>query len=86
MSDTDLATNEDKMLLEGEDVKIPTTPNSNFQNNSGPYKTNDLVWAKVKGYRWWPAKIQGLELVPANIFKVPHKEGSHPIRFYGTKD
>ncbi|KAJ1557353.1 Histone-lysine N-methyltransferase NSD3, partial [Nowakowskiella sp. JEL0078] len=87
MSNNDLAANEVIITVEKDDIKIPKTPiNSNFQSNTGPFKINDLVWAKVKGYRWWPAKIQSLDLVPTNIFNVPHKEGSHPIRFYGTKE
>jgi len=26
------------------------------------FKRNDIVWAKVRGYSWWPAKVSTLIL------------------------
>ncbi len=29
-------------------------------NDPIPFKKGDIVWAKVRGYSWWPAKVKNL--------------------------
>jgi hypothetical protein len=33
---------------------------SHNKNNNEPipFKKGDIVWAKVRGYSWWPAKVR----------------------------
>ncbi|KAJ3119235.1 Histone-lysine N-methyltransferase NSD3 [Nowakowskiella sp. JEL0407] len=59
---------------------------SENSTSSNDFPDNTLVWARVKGYRWWPAKVQSLDLVPENVKRVPHKEGSYPVCFYATRE
>lgn len=35
--------------------KLHTT--SNDENKSKPFRLNDLVWAKLKNFPWWPCQI-----------------------------
>ncbi|KAJ3380934.1 hypothetical protein HDU84_005494 [Entophlyctis sp. JEL0112] len=53
------------------------------------YTPGMIVWAKVKGYPWWPGRIEHEHELPANILKIkptkmitPHS----PIYFCGTRD
>ena len=31
--------------------------NCKLQNSPPVFKKGDIVWAKVRGYSWWPAKV-----------------------------
>ena len=46
------------------------------------YKLGDLVWAKVKGFNYWPATI-----VPDDQVKNNRKiKNSYLVRFFGSED
>ncbi|KAJ9049084.1 hypothetical protein DSO57_1028273 [Entomophthora muscae] len=54
-------------------------------------KTNqpgNLVWAKLKGFRWWPAKIQDEKELGSDVLaqKKGKSSGSLPVYFYGSLD
>ena len=34
--------------------------NNRSQSDQGFFKRGDIVWAKVRGYSWWPAKVNFL--------------------------
>ncbi|CDW91131.1 pwwp domain containing protein [Stylonychia lemnae] len=40
------------------------------------FKRNDIVWAKVRGYSWWPAKI-------GEVIKLNDKERKYRVDFIG---
>lgn len=33
-------------------------------DDSCDFKIGDTVWAKIKGYPWWPAYVTDLNLIP----------------------
>ncbi|KAJ3281251.1 hypothetical protein HDU79_010910 [Rhizoclosmatium sp. JEL0117] len=48
-----------------------------------------LVWAKVKGYPWWPGRVEHEDALPQNIVKIKPKQPATPhvpILFCGTRD
>ncbi len=45
-----------------------------------------IVWAKVGGYRWWPAQVCLPRLLPENILKRAHQVGEFAVRFFGSND
>ncbi|ORX88046.1 hypothetical protein K493DRAFT_411114 [Basidiobolus meristosporus CBS 931.73] len=55
---------------------------------SSKHAPGTIVWAKIKGYPWWPAKIKKESEVPSAVLK---QKPNRPIpivsvKFYGTKD
>ncbi|KAJ3257089.1 hypothetical protein HK103_004917 [Boothiomyces macroporosus] len=51
------------------------------------YQADTLVWAKVKGYSWWPAKIENeQDLPPFALAAKPPKPNHIPIYFFGTRE
>jgi len=45
-----------------------------------------IVWAKVGGYRWWPAQVCLPRLLPEKILKRAHQVGEFAVRFFGSND
>ncbi|GFR22149.1 histone-lysine N-methyltransferase NSD2 [Trichonephila clavata] len=45
---------------------------------------NDIVWAKVYNFRWWPAKVLNPKNVPANVRKMQHFDGEFLVQFFET--
>ncbi|KAI3657641.1 hypothetical protein MP638_001360 [Amoeboaphelidium occidentale] len=50
------------------------------------YKKGDMVWAKLKGYPSWPAKILDSSNLPRDLKKRSAPLGSFPVVFYGQND
>ncbi|GJJ74399.1 hypothetical protein EMPS_06757 [Entomortierella parvispora] len=54
-------------------------------NNS--YPTGTTVFAKLKGYPWWPARIEGEDDLPENVkAKKPKQRPVWPVFFFGSYD
>lgn len=45
---------------------------------------NDIVWAKICNFRWWPARILNPKEVPVDVQKIKHFEGEFPVQFFET--
>jgi len=50
------------------------------------YKEKDLVWAKVKGYPWWPSIINNISFNNIQNFGENIKEKIYTIEFIGEKN
>lgn len=48
--------------------------------NRDDFKVGTIVWAKLKGHPWWPAKIMNEEDIEG---LEDHGKGRYPIQFYG---
>ncbi|KAL7748013.1 hypothetical protein RI367_006559 [Sorochytrium milnesiophthora] len=48
------------------------------------YSTGDLVFARVKGFPYWPAKIIDISMVPDIHKKGKPRGQSYPVCFFGT--
>ncbi|KAF9561385.1 hypothetical protein EC968_005769 [Mortierella alpina] len=52
-----------------------------------PYPVGTTVLAKLKGYPWWPARIESDEDLPANVAsKKPKQRPIWPVFFFGSYD
>ncbi|XP_018319115.1 uncharacterized protein LOC108732676 isoform X2 [Agrilus planipennis] len=47
---------------------------------------DEIVWAKLGSFRWWPAIILFPNEVPDNVNNLPHREGEFVVRFFGSHD
>ena len=59
----------------------PPPPSS---TSSPPPQEGALIWAKVRGYPWWPGKILHHTNLPSALLKRPKPPLSCPVIFYGT--
>ena len=50
------------------------------------YKEKDIVWAKVKGYPWWPSIISNISLMNTQKNGENTKEKIYSIEFIGEKN
>ncbi|KAJ3086139.1 hypothetical protein HK100_008798 [Physocladia obscura] len=53
------------------------------------YTPGMIIWAKVKGYPWWPGRIEHEDNLPENIKQIKPRQTSiphEPIYFCGTRD
>ncbi|KAJ1659241.1 hypothetical protein IWQ61_001644 [Dispira simplex] len=51
------------------------------------YSTGTLCWAKLKGYPWWPARIEDEQaLTPAVRRAKPKSSRTHPVFYFGSLD
>jgi len=41
-------------------VGLGTASKCKPEKEPNMFKRNDIVWAKVRGYSWWPAKVSTL--------------------------
>ncbi|KAG0349441.1 hypothetical protein BGZ54_004357, partial [Gamsiella multidivaricata] len=52
-----------------------------------PYPVGTTVFAKLKGYPWWPARIESDEDLPLNVSsKKPKQRPIWPVFFFGSYD
>ncbi|KAF9429381.1 hypothetical protein BGZ76_001377 [Entomortierella beljakovae] len=52
-----------------------------------PYPVGTTVFAKLKGYPWWPARIEKEDDLPANVSgKKPKQRPIWPVFFFGSYD
>ncbi|KAF9190556.1 hypothetical protein BGZ51_008494 [Haplosporangium sp. Z 767] len=52
-----------------------------------PYPVGTTVFAKLKGYPWWPARIENESDLPDNVSsKKPRQRPIWPVFFYGSYD
>ena len=52
----------------------------------GEPKEKDIVWAKVKGYPWWPGTIRNISCHPNSLnYKGISKKKTYIIDFIGNK-
>ncbi|KAG0234450.1 hypothetical protein B0O80DRAFT_236286 [Mortierella sp. GBAus27b] len=52
-----------------------------------PYPVGTTVFAKLKGYPWWPARIENDEDLPLNVSsKKPKQRPIWPVFFFGSYD
>eukprot|EP00029_Vermamoeba_vermiformis_P010636 TRINITY_DN563_c0_g1_i1.p1 TRINITY_DN563_c0_g1~~TRINITY_DN563_c0_g1_i1.p1 ORF type:complete len:435 (+),score=146.35 TRINITY_DN563_c0_g1_i1:71-1375(+) len=47
------------------------------------FKDGDLVWAKIKGYPYWPAKVLARSKAPPKVLKSEHRSSDLLVRFFG---
>lgn len=45
---------------------------------------NDIVWAKICNFRWWPSRVVNPKELPPEMQKVKHFEGEFPVKFFET--
>ncbi|KAI8883392.1 Tudor/PWWP/MBT [Backusella circina FSU 941] len=52
------------------------------------YSPGDTVFAKLKGYPWWPARVEDDKQIPAKILKQKGKSKAafYTVFFYGSRD
>ncbi|SAM01734.1 hypothetical protein [Absidia glauca] len=58
------------------------------QTDTNVYPPGTVVFAKLKGYPWWPAKIEDESSVPAKVMKQKTKTKSPiwTVFFFGSRD
>ncbi|CAO3606926.1 unnamed protein product [Cunninghamella echinulata] len=58
------------------------------QQEQNAYPPGTIVFAKLKGYPWWPAKIEDERTVPAKVLKQKTKTKSPvwTVFFFGSRD
>lgn len=47
---------------------------------------DDIVWAKVGAYRFWPAQVKTVEECPEVLQRKDHEDGEFTVRFFGTNE
>ncbi|XP_050314892.1 uncharacterized protein LOC126749239 isoform X3 [Anthonomus grandis grandis] len=47
---------------------------------------DEIVWAKLGHYPWWPAVILFPNEIPTNVFILRKHRGDFAVRFFGTND
>jgi hypothetical protein len=47
------------------------------------FKDGELVWAKIKGYPYWPAKVLAKTKAPPKVLKSEHRSSDLLVRFFG---
>lgn len=74
--------------IEDQGIVSPLSDKSTESNFNFVFQPNQLVWAKVSGFRFWPGLIVDTETnisVP-ELLKIPYKEGWVLVHFFGTYD
>ncbi|MCP3663898.1 MAG: PWWP domain-containing protein [Gammaproteobacteria bacterium] len=50
------------------------------------FDINQIVWAKLTGYPWWPARVVTAFECPKSELESLKTLGNIPVRFYGGHD
>ena len=70
-------------ILVGKRSQVPRTE----RRSAMSFQMNDLVWAKLKGYPWWPGLIaDGEELLSLTGNRSFVRRDGYAIRFLGSND
>lgn len=47
---------------------------------------NEIVWAKIGSYRFWPSIILPTHIIPLNVLRKPHAPNEFCVKFFGSLD
>ncbi|KAJ3044413.1 kinesin-like nuclear fusion protein [Rhizophlyctis rosea] len=50
------------------------------------YQVGEVVWAKMRGYPWWPGRVAAEDYLPDIVKASKHARASLPVHFFGTGD
>ncbi|KAJ1983962.1 hypothetical protein H4R33_004561 [Dimargaris cristalligena] len=51
------------------------------------YSPGTVCWAKLKGYPWWPARVEDQKALTTDVLRAkPKMPGVHPVFYFGSLD
>ncbi|KAJ3416105.1 hypothetical protein HDV05_003074 [Chytridiales sp. JEL 0842] len=65
-------------------AKVGKTSVQSKELPSDEFAIGTLVWAYVKGYSWWPARVEDESTVPEAVLSVKRASAVYPVLFFGT--
>ncbi|KAI9090454.1 hypothetical protein DFS34DRAFT_637407 [Phlyctochytrium arcticum] len=68
-----------------EPVSTENVPETTENTSSGVFQPGDHVWARLKGYPWWPSKVEKEEDLPQDVLSLK-RPGQVAVFFYGSRD
>jgi hypothetical protein len=55
-------------------------------DSSDQFPVGTLVWAKVQGFPFWPAKVEQEADLPAHVLKAKPPQKAIPVFFFGSHE